>query len=135
MTSYYEIGGILFDGSYGYDHRKFRRVRRLIKQSKPGLATAVVTQHLVDLVDDSSKEIPYSDSQLAVREFVKQHRTRYRRAIAALPLPPVVKTPLMVLPEVANMYSYAVGSYDMYTPEIQTYENSMTLGPMTSRVI
>lgn len=135
MSSYYEIGGILFDGSYGYDHRKFKRVRRLIEQTKPGLATAVITQHLVDLLDNSDKEIPYSDSQLAVRDFVKTHRTRYRKAIAAMPLPPVLKAPLMVLPEVANMYSYAVGSYEMYTPEIQAYEDSVTFSSMTSRQI
>ena len=135
MTSYYEIGGILFDGSYGYDHRKFKRVRRLIEQDKPGLATAVITQHLVDILDNSDKGIPYSDSQLAVREFVKTHRTRYRKAVAALPLPPVLKVPLMVAPEVANMYSYAVGSYEMYTPEIQAYEDSVTFSSMTSRQI
>ena len=135
MSSYYEIGGILFDGSGGYDHRKFKRVRRLIQQENIGLATAVITQHLVDLVDKQNKDIPYSDHQLAVREWVKDNRTKYRKTLAALPLPATMKVPLMVLPEVLNMYSYAVGSYDMYTPEIQQYENSVTLGPMTSRVI
>lgn len=123
--SYYEIGGVILDGSYGYDHRKYKRVQRLIKQGNVGLATAIVFDHVVNLLPDV-EGIPYSETQLSAREWAKRNKAKWRKTLAPIPLPPQVKVPLMVVPEVVEAWSYATGSYDMRTPEVQRYEESVT---------
>lgn len=125
--SYYEIGGNILDGAYGYDHRKYKRVRRLVKQGKVGLGTAVLLDHIVNLVPDV-EGIPYSEMQLSAREWAKRNKQKWRRTLAPIPLPEVIKAPLMVVPNVVDAWSRATGSYDMRTPEVQRYEESVTWG-------
>lgn len=134
MVSYYEIGGIVFDGSYGFDYRKFKRVRRLYDQGKTGMATAILVDHIVDHIT-SVDEIPYSEMQLNVRKWAKDTKTKWRRTLAPLPLPEQVKVPLMLVPTVADMWSKATGSYDMATPEVRRYEESVHFGGSGGRVI
>jgi len=127
LVNYYEIGGVVLDGSYGFDYRKYKRVRRLYDQGKVGMATAILVDHIVEHVP-TVHGVPYSDMQLRVRKWARDNKAKWRRTLAPLPLPPVVKAPLMLVPTVAEAWSYATGSYDMRTPEIQTYEESVTWG-------
>lgn len=132
--SFYEIGGVILDGSYGIDTRRFNRVEREYRKGNVGLAVALATEHIVDHIDPVDN-VPYSDLQLWLRDWSDRNRRRIRRTIALIPLPPQVKVPLYVLPEVAEMYSYSVGSYDMRTPEVQTYEESVTWGGSGGMII
>lgn len=134
MPSYYEIGGVVLDGSYGFDYRKYKRVRRLYKQGKTGMATAILVDHIVDNIT-SVDEIPYSEIQLKVRKWAKDTKQKWRRTLAPLPLPEQVKVPLMLVPTVAEMWSEATGSYDMATPEVRRYEESVHYGGSGGRVI
>jgi len=133
LVSYYEIGGVLLDGSYGFDYRKYKRVRRLYDKGEIGMATAIVIDHVVEHVPIDG--VPYSDMQLRVRKWAEENKTKWRRTLAPLPLPPQVKAPLMLVPTVAEAWSYSKGSYDMRTPEIQTYEESVTWGGSGGMVI
>ena len=132
--SFYEIGGVVLDGSYGFDYRKFKRVRRLYKQQKVGLATAIVVDHVVNILPDV-EGIPYSEMQLSAREWAKRNKAKWRRTLAPLPLPPVIKAPLMVVPSAVDAWSRATGSYDMATPEVRRYEESVTWGGSGGQVI
>lgn len=78
--------------------------------------------------------IPYSDMQLATREWVKENRRTVRGLTRALPAAPVA-VGINVALTAAEMWSYAVGSYDLRTPEIQRYEESLVLSGMTGRVL
>lgn len=118
------------DGSFGYDHRKFKRVHRLIRQGKIPLATAIATEHLVTVLNHGD-DVRYSPMQLKMREWAERNRRTWRRVLAPIPAPPIVKAPVMAVPEVVEMLSYGVGSgpgVDMYTPEVQRYEESVTWG-------
>ncbi len=134
MVNYYEIGGIVLDGSYGWDYRKYKRVRRLYDQGKVGMATALLVDHIVEHVP-TVDGIPYSEMQLRVRRWAKENKAKWRRTLAPLPLPPAVKAPLMVLPTVADAWSRSTGSYDMATPEVRRYEESVHFGGSGGRII
>ena len=137
MKSYFEIGGIIIDGSAGYDHRKFKRVHRAIYQGKARVAAAGISDIVVSNLQDSNvdKEIPYSETQLAVQEWTKRNRRRMNRLIAAAPVSTPVAVGGHLLLTGAELWSYGVGSYDMATPEIRRYEDSLVLSGMTSRVL
>lgn len=132
--SFYEIGGVVLDGSYGFDYRKYKRVQRLIAKGDVGLASAIIIDHVVNLIPDK-EGIPYSEMQLSAREWAKRNRTKWRRTLAPIPLPPVIKAPLMVVPEVVDAWSRATGSYGMRTPAVQRYEESVTWGGSGGRQI
>ena len=137
MKSYFEIGGIIIDGSAGYDHRKFKRVHRAIYQDKARVAAAGISDIVVSNLQGSNvdKGIPYSETQIAVQEWTKRNRRRLNRVIAAAPVSTPVAVGAHVLLTGAELWSYAVGSYDMATPEIRRYEESLVLSGMTSRVL
>lgn len=137
MPSFFEIGGEIIDGSYGYDHRKFRRLRRAIAKKQPMVVADIGANLLLDVIREIStvEEVPYSDMQLRAREWGEKNRRRIKRVLAPLPLPPQVKVGVGILPEVAMAWSRGVGSYDMYTPEIQRYEESVTFGGSGGRQI
>ena len=132
--SYYEIAGIIMDGTYGYDHRRFKKVHNAIKRNKPQLAVVGVSDIVVRNLTEK-KDIPYSEMQLDIRRKIKMRRSQIRRVISAAPLTAPVAVGALLLLTTAEMWTYAVGSYDMYTPEIQRYEDSLILSGMTSRVI
>lgn len=137
MKHLFEIGGIIVDGYAGYDHRKFKRTSRAIHQRKPTVAAVGMSDIVLSNLRDTNvgKEIPYSEAQIALQEWVKRNRRRVRGLISALPLSKPVAVGAMGLLTAAELYSYAVGSYDMATPEILRYEDSLTLSGMTTRVI
>lgn len=137
MASFYEIGGQIFDGSFGYDHRKFKRVQREIRRGNTHLGVGIATSFVLDKVKQvqSVEEIPYSDGQLRARKWAETQRRRYRRLLAPLPLPQQVKAPLYVVPEVVEAWSYAMGSYDLRTPEVQRYEESVHFGGSGGMII
>lgn len=132
--SFYEIGGVILDGSYGIDTRRFNRIQREYKKGNIGLSVALATEYIVDIIDPV-EDIPYSDFQLWLRDWADRNRRRIRRIVSPLPLPPQVKVPLYVLPEVAEMYSYSLGSFDMRSPDVQTYEESVTWGGSGGMII
>jgi len=134
MTNYYEIGGVILDGSYGFDYRKYKRVRRLYDKGEIGMASAILIDHIVANIE-SVDDIPYSEMQLKVRKWAKDTKTKWRRTLAPLPIPEQVKVPLMLVPTVAEMWSKATGSYDMATPEVRRYEESVHFGGSGGRVI
>lgn len=137
MKSYFEIGGIIVDGRAGYDHRKFKRVHRAIYQDKARVAAVGMSDIVLSNLSGTNdgKQIPYSQTQIAVQEWSRRNRRRMQRLIAAAPVStPVAVGATMVLTG-AELWSYAVGSYDMATPEIRDYEDSLTLSGMTTRVI
>ena len=133
MNSFYEIGGILMDGTFGYDHRKFKRVRRELKKGNVAMATAVVLDHVVPQMEDDS--IPYSELQLKARKWAESKKRTLRRIVAPLPISPMAKTIVASTPNVVDMWSRGVGSYDMRTPDVQRYEESVTWGGSGGMVI
>lgn len=137
MKHLFEIGGIIVDGYAGYDHRKFKRTSRAIHQRKPVVAAVGMSDIVLSNLRDTNvgKEIPYSKGQIAIQEWTKRNRRRMQRLIAAAPVSTPVAVGATVLLTAAELYSYAVGSYDMATPEILRYEDSLTLSGMTTRVI
>lgn len=137
MASYYEIGGQIFDGSFGYDHRKFKRVKRELRRGNPHIAVGIATSLVLDKMKQvqSVEDIPYSDMQLGARKWAQEKRRTVRRLLAPLPLPPQVKVPLYVVPEAVEAWSYATGSYDLRTPEVQRYEESVHFGGSGGMII
>jgi hypothetical protein len=134
MKSYYEIGGILMDGSVGYDHRKFKRVRKELTRGNTNIAVALVLDHVVPAKEDDGS-IPYSDLQIAGQEWSRRNKKRLRRLVAPLPIPMPVKVAIGELPTVVDLWSRGVGSYDMRTPEVQAYEESVTFGGSGGMII
>lgn len=137
MPNYYEISGQVFDGSFGYDHRKFKRVQRAIRRGHHHITADVATGVVLDLVKtiNQVEDIPYSDMQLKAREWAKKKRRTVQRLVAPLPLPQQVKVPLYVAPTVVEMWSHGVGSYDLRTPSVQRYEESVTWGGSGGMII
>ena len=88
MKSYFEIGGIVVDGSFGYDHRKFKRVTRAIQQRKPSVAAVGMSDIVLSNLEGTNdgKQIPYSETQIAVQEWTRRNRRRMQRLIAAAPV-------------------------------------------------
>ena len=133
-NSYFEIGGIIIDGTAGYHHPSAKKIHRGISHGKPelvagGIAT-IATRNLRE-----RKGVPYSDFQLELRKTIQQRRSQTRRLISAAPVSTPIAVGALLVLTAAEMWTYAVGSYDMYTPEIQRYEESLTFSGMTSRVI
>lgn len=137
MTSFYEIGGQIFDGSFGYDHRKFKRVRRELKRGNHHIVGGIIASSVLDKVKSiqSVEDIPYSDMQLSARRWAEKNRRRVQRITAALPLPSAVKVPLYAAPTVVEAWSYGVGSYDMRTPQVKRYEESVHWGGSGGMII
>lgn len=137
MTSYYEIGGQIFDGSFGYDHRKYKRVRREIRRGNTHIVGELLALEMLDKIVQATdiEDIPYSDMQLKAREWAKKKRRTVQRLVAPLPLPQAVKVPLYVAPTVVEMWSHGVGSYDLRTPSVQRYEESVTFGGSGGMII
>lgn len=137
MTSYYEIGGQIFDGSFGYDHRKFKRARRELKRGNYHIVGGIIAASVLDKVKSiqSVEDIPYSDMQLSAREWAKRNRRRVQRLVAPLPLPAPVKVALYSAPTVVEMWSYGIGSFDMRTPQVKRYEESVHWGGSGGMII
>lgn len=137
MASYYEIGGQIFDGTFGFDYRKFKRAKRAHGRGQYHIVAGIAVNKLLDLVSEVGRveDVPYSNVQLKAREWARRNRRTLRRVSAPLPLPPVVKVPLYVVPEVVEAWSYATGSYDMRTPEVQRYEESVHFGGSGGMII
>lgn len=136
-SSYYEIAGQIFDGTFGYDHRKFKRAKRAHSRGQHHIVAGIATNQVLDMVSKVGRveEVPYSNTQLKAREWARRNRRTLRRVIAPLPLPPVVKVPLYVVPEVVEAWSYATGSYDMRSPAVQRYEESVHFGGSGGMII
>lgn len=138
MASWYEIGGVILDGSYGYDHRKFRRLRQAIRKNKPLVVADISTGLVLDFVKDHGPEIDEdvrSDRLKALEQWGLRWRRRAKRIAGPLPVPMPVKVPLAVAPELAIAYSRGVGSYNLRTPEVQTYEESVHWGGSGGMII
>ena len=133
-NSYFEIGGIILDGSTKYHHPSGKRIKRGLTSGKANLV-AIGASELITRNLSQKEDVPYSDFQLELRKNIRENRRTIRRVIAASPVSAPVGVGALLALTAAEMWTYAVGSYDMYTPEIQRYEESMTIGPMTSRVI
>jgi hypothetical protein len=90
MASYYEIGGQIFDGAFGYDHRKFKRAKRAHSRGQHHVVASIATNVVFDKIKQINQieEIPYSDMQLGARKWAQEKRRTVRRLLAPLPLPP-----------------------------------------------
>ncbi len=138
MPSYYEIGGIVLDGSFGYDHRRFTRLRRAIRQNKPVVVADVATGLVLDFVKEHGEvELDFERSERLkwLEAQGKKWRRTSKRLVAAVNLPLPAKVVLAVAPEIAIAYSRGVGSYDHRTPEVQRYEESVHWGGSGGMII
>ena len=137
MASYYEIGGQIFDGAFGYDHRQFKRAKRAHSRGQHHIVADIATNVVFDKIKQITQieDIPYSDMQLKAREWAKRNRRRVQRLVAPLPLPAPVKTALYAAPTVVEMWSYGTGSYELRSPSVQRYEESVTCGGSGGMII
>ena len=137
MTSYYEIGGEIFDGSFGYDHRKFKRVRREIRRGNNHVVASIIAAEVLDKIAQvkAVEDVPYSMLQLRARKWAERNRRRLQRLVAPLPIPSPVKVAVTATPTVVDMWSRGVGSYDMRPPAVQRYEESVHFGGSGGRII
>ncbi len=138
MASWYEIGGVILDGSYGYDHRKFRRFRQAIRRNEPLVVADISTGLVLDLVKGHGQEIDEdirSDRLKGLEQWGLRWRRRAKRLVGPLPVPMPVKVPIAVAPELVIAYSRGVGSYDMRTPDVQRYEESVHYGGSGGMII
>lgn len=137
MASYYEIGGQIFDGAFGYDHRLFKRAKRAHSRGQHHVVADIAANVVFDKIKQINQieDIPYSDMQLSAREWAKRNRRRIQRMVAPLPLPPQVKVVLYTAPTVVEMWSYGIGSFDHRTPSVQRYEESVTWGGSGGMII
>jgi len=133
-NSYFEIGGLVLEGTSDYHHPSGKQIKRGLTNGRPELVAHGVS-NLITRNLSEKPGIPYSDFQLELRRSIQGRRRMIRRIIAAAPVSGPIGVGAMLALTAAEMWTYAVGSYDMYTPEIQRYEDSLTLGPMTTRVI
>lgn len=133
-NSYFEIGGIVLEGTSDYHHPSGKQIKRGLTNARPQLVATGVSNLITRNLSERSG-VPYSDFQLELRESIQNRRRMIRRIISAAPVSAPIGVGALLALTAAEMWTYAVGSYDMYTPEIQTYEESLTLGPMTTRVI
>ena len=134
--SLYEVGGIILDGKTRYNHRKFKRAHKAIQKNRPVVAAVQMSDIVLSMLPVEAKSgIPYSDMQLATREWVKENRRTVRALTAAVPVSAPIAVGINVALTAAELWSYAVGSYDLRTPEIQRYEESLVLSGMTGRVL
>ena len=83
----------------------------------------------VELEFERSKQMQWLERQ------GKKWRRRAKRIVGPLPIPVQAKVAIAALPEVAIAYSRAVGSYDLRTPEVQRYEESVHWGGSGGRTI
>lgn len=134
--SLYEVGGIILDGKTRYNHRKFKSAHNAIKKNRPVVASVQIADMALSMLPVQEKSgIPYSDTQLSVREWVKENRRTVRGLTGAAPVSAPVAVGINVALTAAEFWSYAVGSYDLRTPAIQRYEESLVLSGMTTRVL
>lgn len=133
-NSYFEIGGIVLDGTTDYHHASGKQIKRGLTNAKPHLVATGISNLITRNLSERDG-IPYSDFQLELRRNIQNNRRMLRRVISAAPVTAPIAVGGLMLLTASEMWTYAVGSYDMYTPEIQTYEESLTLGSMTTRVI
>lgn len=130
----FEVGGVILDGTAGYHHASGKRIERGLRLGKPHLVERGVSE-LVARNLSSKEDIPYSDLQLSTRQWIEGNKRTVRGVTAALPISAPVTVGINLGLTAAQMWTYAVGSYDMATPEIRQYEESLVLSGMTSRVI
>lgn len=133
--SMYEIGGIIMDGKAGFNHRKFKQAHKAIQKNRPTVAAIHMGDMALSYFAKEKPDIPYSEMQLNTREWVQKNRRTVRALTAAVPLSAPIAVGVNVALTAAELWSYAVGSYDLATPEILRYEESLVLSGMTSRVL
>ncbi len=126
------------DGTFGYDHRRFSRLRRAIRQNKPLVVGDIATNLVLDFAKAHGEvelEFERSERLQSLERWGKENRRRAKRIAGPLPIPMPAKLLLAVAPEVAIAYSRATGSYDLRTPEVQRYEESVYFGGSGGRII
>ncbi len=126
------------DGSFGYNHRRFTRFRRAVQQDQPLVVADIAAAHVLDLVKGHGEvELSFERSERlkALEEWGLRWRRRIKRVAPHLPLTTPVKVGVSILPEAAIMYSRGVGSYDLRTPEVQRYEESVHFGGSGGMII
>lgn len=133
--SFYEIGGIIMDGKAGYKHTKFKRTHNAIKKNRPQVAAVHMADIALSNFANPTPGVPYSDMQLQMREWVEENRRTVRALTAAVPLSAPVAVGITLALTGVELLSYAVGSFDLRTPEVQRYEESLVLSGMTTRVL
>lgn len=84
-----------------------------------------------------SLEFERSERLKQLEAWGKRWRRRAKRfvSIPGLPLPMPAKVAISSLPELAVMYSKAVGSYDLRTLGVQRYEESVHWGGSGGMII
>jgi hypothetical protein len=138
MASWYEIGGVIMDGSYGYDHRRFMRLRRAILKDKPVVVGDIATHLVLDFVKEYGEvevEFERSERLQALEDWGQKWKRTSKRLAAPLPMSVPIKLAVAVIPELAIAYSRGVGSYDLRTPEVQRYEESVHFGGSGGMII
>lgn len=121
------------DGSVGYDHKRFKRVLREFNRGNNHVAVGLILDHLIPQTEDA--DIPYSEMQLAARKYAKKTQRTLKRVVTPLPIPSSAKVAIAATPTVVDMWSRGVGSYDMRTPDVQRYEESVTFGGSGGMII
>lgn len=137
VKSFYEIGGIILDGSNSSMRSRFRRLRQAVRKNEPLVVADIASGLLLDAVAEVGPKIdaPRSEALIAMEEWGKRNRRRVKRLMSAIPAPLPVKVGVALLPEAAILYSTGTGSYDMRTPEVQRYEESVTWGGSGGMII
>lgn len=134
VRTYFEIGGLIIDGSGGYHHPSGKKIERGIRRGNAPLvargASNLVTRNLVD-----KEGVPYSDHQLALRGWVQDNKRTLRGIVSVLPVTASVAVGFQLSLTGLEMLSYARGVYDLATPEMLRYEESVAWGGSGGRII
>lgn len=134
MVNYFEIGGLLLDGSFGYHHPSGKRIERGFRRGNSSLVARGVSD-LVTRNLDHKTGIPYSEKQLALRGWVQDNKRTVRGITLALPLSVPATVSIHLALTGLEMISYARGVYDLATPEMLRYEESVYWGGSGGRII
>lgn len=132
--SYFEIGGLIMDGSAGYHHASGKRIESGIRRGKHNLVSRGISDMVTRNLDDK-KGVPYSDVQLALRGWVQDNKRTVRGITSALPLSAPATVGIHLSLTGLEMLSYARGVYDLATPEMLRYEESVFWGGSGGRII
>ncbi len=132
--SYFEIGGLIMDGTAGYHHVSGKKIERGIRRGNAPLVARGVSDMVTRNLSDK-KGVPYSEGQLALRGWVQDNKRTLRGITSALPLSAPVTVGIQLSLTGLEMLSYARGAYDLATPEMLRYEESVFWGGSGGRII
>jgi hypothetical protein len=114
------------------------RLRRAILKDKPVVVGDIATHLVLDFVKEYGEvevEFERSERLQALEDWGQKWKRTSKRLAAPLPMSVPIKLAVAVIPELAIAYSRGVGSYDLRTPEVQRYEESVHFGGSGGMII